>query len=258
MAPLVSNRTSVRLAIVNDIHSAPAERPNGFWNGPMRYDRSLPRLDTALEWLTGSGPDILIVLGDLTEDGDDECLLPVLERLESVAPLPTIMLGGNHDGALLERLAAPPPQEDRGVTLMAPTLRHEGGMDFSAELTELPEEGLVVVATHFPFVSREAAFAERDLKYAGDLVNGAEIAHRLLGREAPTVVLTAHLHAGDVFTEGGLLQIVLPPLVEGDGATSLIDVVAEPAPEVTFAIRTLDGPGLAEGHATFAGGRWRT
>jgi hypothetical protein len=254
----VSNRTSVRLAIVNDIHSAPPDRPNGFWNGPMRYDRALPRLDAALEWLTGSDPDVLLVLGDLTEDGDDESLLPVLERVENVAPLPTIVLGGNHDGALLDRLKVPPAQESAGVTLMAPELRAEGEMRFSAHLDELPDEGLVVVVTHFPFVSREAAFAERELKYAGDLVNGGEIAHRLLAREAPTVVITAHLHAGDVFTEGGLLQIVLPPLVEGEGAASLVDVAAQPAPEVTFAIRTLDGPGLAEGHATFAGGRWRT
>ena len=254
----MSNPTSVRLAIVNDIHSTAPGRPDGFWNGPVRYDRALPRLGVALEWLTGSDPDVLLVLGDLTEEGEDEHLLPVLERLESVAPLPTILLGGNHDGALLDRLAVPPPQEADGVTLMAPTLRHDGGMRFSAELPDLPDDGLVVVATHFPVVSREAAFAERDLRYAGDLVNGGEIAHRLLGREAPTVVLCGHLHAGDVFTEGGLLQIVLPPLVEGDGATSLVDVAAQPAPEVAFAVRTLDGPGLAEGHATFAAGRWRT
>lgn len=254
----MSNRTSVRLAIVNDIHSAAPDRPNGFWNGPMRYDRVLPRLDAALEWLAAADPDVLLVLGDLTEEGDDEYLLPVLERVERAAPLPTIVLGGNHDGALLDRLTVPPPQEAAGVTLMVPTLRHEGDRRFSAELEPLPYQGTVVVATHFPFVSREAAFAERDLKYAGDLVNGGEIAHRLLGREAPTIVISAHLHAGDVFTEGGLLQIVLPPLVEGDGATSLVDVAAEPAPEVTFAIRTLDGAGLAEGHATFAGGRWRT
>lgn len=248
----------MRLAIVNDIHSAPADRPNGFWNGPVRYDRSLPRLDAALEWLTASEPDILVVLGDLTDGGDEESLLPVLERIEQVVPLPTLLVGGNHDGALLERLTAPPPQEHAGVTLVAPTLRHEGDMEFTAELDALPEDGLVVVTTHFPLVSRAGAFEERGLKYAGDLRNGGELAHRILARSAPTVVLCAHLHAGDVFTEGPLIQIVLPPLVEGDGATSLVDVVAQPAPEVTFAIRSLDGAGLAEGHATFAGGRWRT
>ena len=255
----MSNRTSVRLAIVNDIHSAPPDRPNGFWNGPVRYDRSLPRLDAALEWLIDSSPDVLVVLGDLTEEGDDDSLLPVLERIEAVAPLPTIVLGGNHDGALLDRLTVPPAQDQSGVTLLAPTLRQNGrSAEFTAELPELPDDGLVVLTSHFPLVSRAEAFAERQLRYAGDLTNGGELAHRLLAREAPTVVLSAHLHAGDVFTEGGLLQIVLPPLVEGDGATSLVDVVAEPAPEVTFAIRTLDGSGLAEGHATFAGGRWRT
>ena len=248
----------MRLAIVNDIHSAPPGRPNGFWNGPVRFDRALPRLDAALEWLTGSEPDLLVVLGDLTEDGDDSSLLPVLERVEGVLPLPALVLGGNHDGALLEKMPAPPAQEHAGITLVVATLRHQGGMEFSAELPDLPEQGLVVLLTHFPIVSRAESFAERDLRYAGDLVNGGELAHRLLAREAPTVVVCGHLHAGDVFTEGGLLQIVLPPLVEGDGATTLLDVAAEPAPEVTFAIHTLEASGLAEGHATFVGGRWRT
>ena len=248
----------MRLAIVNDIHCAPPGRPNGHWNGPIRFDRALPRLEEALDWLAGSAPDALVLLGDLTEDGDDDSLLPVLERVERHESLPVMVLGGNHDGPLLDKMPVPPAQEHAGVTLAAATLRDEGAGSFSAELPELPEEGLVALITHFPIVSRAESFAERDLRYAGDLVNGGELAHRLLARAAPTLVICAHLHAGDVFTEGGLLQLVLPPLVEGDGAASLVDVAAQPAPEVTFAIRTLDGSGLAEGHATFAGGRWRT
>jgi predicted phosphodiesterase len=247
----------VRLAVITDIHSVPDGRPDGFWNAPVRFSRALTRLDEALVWLAAERPDVLLVLGDLTHDSDDASLQTVLARIDGVDVPRTIVLGGNHEETLLERLAAPEPFASGGASVSTLRLRHLEGWSFSADLEDLPPDGVAVVATHFPLVSRQEVFERRGLRYAGDLVNGDDLTSRLKERRAPTVVLAGHLHAPDAFTEGSLLQLVLPALVEGDGAASLVDVEAGEKPTVTVETRALDGDAATAERWTLSGGAWR-
>lgn len=255
----------MRLGIATDLHLTPEPR-TGEWNFPVRYDRALDRLALALGWFGEREVDAVLILGDLTEEGDRASLDRVLAALGERTPADAYVLGGNHDGPLLDALReavrAPVAVLDElragGVLLVGRHCVGLGEFRFCLPLGELPGgDGLLVLATHFPVVSREAAVRARELRYAGDLVDAAEAARTLRDRPGPTVVLCGHLHVDDAYADGTLLQVVTPPVVEGPGVAAIVEIGGGDRPTVRQELRVLDGDGPgADRTWAFDGARW--
>lgn len=254
----------MRLGIATDLHLTPVPR-TGAWNDVVHYDRALQRLAIALRWFGEREVDAVLVLGDLTEEGDTASLVRVLDALRDATPAPAYVLGGNHDGPLLDQLAGavrePVAVLDElradGVRLLGRHVVQQGEYEFSLPLGELPGgDELLVLATHFPIVSRHEAVRARELKYAGDLVDAAAAAATLHDRPGPTVVLCGHLHVDDAYTGGSLLQVVTPPVVEGPGTAAVVDIEAGARPTVRRELRGLDGDAATVATWTYDGRGW--
>ena len=131
-----------------------------------------------------------------------------------------------------------------------------GTADFRFTATpEAPEtDDLLVIATHFPLISRQRAVQARGLRYAGDLEDVEQHTQALARRTAPTVVLSGHLHVDDVHAEHRTLQLVNPPVVEGEGGASLVTI--EPVGVVHREVRALDASVRREHTYRYADGRW--
>jgi predicted phosphodiesterase len=256
--------TAARIGVVSDVHVTPDVDRTGRWNELIHYDRALPRLTMALEWFEEEDVDAILVLGDLTEDGDRDSLAQALDAVQDKVDRPTYVFAGNHDGALLGELSqqvdARPPLAlvpdglVRGVPFGTAHVDWHGGFRFTAQLEAPETDDLLVVATHFPLISRVRAIEARGLRYAGDLEDVETHTKTLGARTSPTVVLSAHLHVDDAHAEGRTLQLVNPPVVEGDGGASLVTV--EPLGVVHREVRALDGRARREHTYRYADGRW--
>ena len=261
-APL--SPTAARIGVVSDIHVTPDIDRTGRWNELIHYDRALPRLAKTLQWFEDEDVDAIFVLGDLTEDGDEPSLEQALDQVQHGADAPTYVFAGNHDGALLDDfsqqvdsrppLALVPDGLVRGVPFGTAHVDWHGDNRFTATLDAPDTDDLLVIATHFPLISRQRAVQARGLRYAGDLEDVEQHTKTLAGRQAPTVVLSGHLHVDDVHAEHRTLQLVNPPVVEGDGGASLITI--EPIGVVRREVRTLDGDRRREHTYRYADGRW--
>jgi len=266
-APVAS--AAVRLGLATDLHLTPEPR-TGHWNFDVRYDRALDRLAAALAWFGEREVDAVLILGDLTEEGDLASLHRALDALRAGTPADAYVLGGNHDGPLLDALrdAVAPPVAvldeltgADGVLLLGRHCVEVGDFRFCLPLGELPGgDAPLVLATHFPVVSREAVVRAQELNYAGDLVDAAEAAQTLHDRPGPTVVLCGHLHVDDAYTDGTLLQVVTPPVVEGPGTAAIVEITTDSdggaAVHVRRELRELDGDGTSIREWTFDGARW--
>nr|WP_318381414.1 metallophosphoesterase [uncultured Enterobacter sp.] len=71
------------IAQISDIHAAPD-------------NDNLARFDRALAWLDTLAPDVLVISGDLIDDGQSDCYPPIAARL-ATKPWPVYVLPGNAD-----------------------------------------------------------------------------------------------------------------------------------------------------------------
>jgi predicted phosphodiesterase len=256
--------TAARVGVVSDVHVTPDLDRTGRWNELIHYGEALPRLQQVLEWFDDEDVDAVFVLGDLTEDGDEHSFTQALDAIKDKVDAPAYVFAGNHDGALLETfstqidarppLAFVPDGIVRGVPFGTAHLQWHGGFRFTADVTAPDTDDLLVLATHFPLISRQRAVQARGLRYAGDLEDVEQHTKALGRRQSPTVVLTGHLHVDDVHAEGRTLQLVHPPVVEGDGGASIVTV--EPVGVVHRETRTLDGDRRRTHTYRYADGRW--
>ena len=256
--------TAARIGVVSDIHVTPDLDRTGRWNELIHYDRALPRLAKALQWFKAEEVDAVFVLGDLTEDGDEASLHQALDQVKECVDAPTYVFAGNHDGAALEQfsqqvdsrppLALVPDGLVRGVPFGTAHVSWHGGLRFTAQVEAPETDDLLVLATHFPLISRERAIQARGLRYAGDLEDVEQHTKALAKRTSPTVVLSAHLHVDDVHAEQRVLQLVNPPVVEGEGGASLVTI--EPMGIVHREVRGLDDQTRREHTYRYVDGRW--
>jgi hypothetical protein len=256
--------TAARIGVISDVHVTPDIDRIGRWNELIHYDRALPRLARALQWFGDEDVDAVFLLGDLTEDGDEASLHQALDQVRECLDAPAYVLAGNHDGAVLDQLTqhvdSRPPLAlvndgiVRGVPFGTAHVTWHGGLRFTADVHAPDTDDLLVIATHFPLISRERAIQARGLRYAGDLEDVERHTRALTKRTSPTVVLSAHLHVDDVHAEQRTLQLVNPPVVEGEGGASLVTV--EPMGTVRREVRALDVEKRSEHTYRYADGRW--
>jgi Calcineurin-like phosphoesterase len=231
----------VKLGVVSDVHWPRDPSKPAAWHNVYEFAGLSGRLGAAVECFDAAPADAVLVLGDLAHDGDAGSLHEVLSALRA-AEAPLWALPGNHDceerddqlvrvaaGAvgLLDRTSwAHGAVHITGVAIASDPER--GGMRADCAL-QLAPRGLVVVASHFPMISRAAALAERKLAYAGDLLDRSRIHRELVASVAPVVLLSGHLHARDSATDAGVLQLSAAALVEAPYEVAVVEILESEA-----------------------------
>ncbi|MGA8047417.1 MAG: metallophosphoesterase [Dermatophilaceae bacterium] len=164
------------------------------------------RLEQVLERVRAYGPfDLVVVTGDVCDDGSDVAAKEVRDLLEGLAPV-ILAVPGNHDLSAPVRDAFGEPRAEVGPwTLIGVETQVEGEIAGVADgvvpaLAELGERPGVLLM-HHPIVSRSSHewFV---------LAGGAEAERAVASHPAPLVVLSGHTHepfegrAGDAYLIG--------------------------------------------------------
>ncbi|NGM22815.1 metallophosphoesterase [Roseomonas stagni] len=185
-------------------------------------------------------PDLLAVSGDLTQQARHREFIAAMTFLRTI-PVPMLAVPGNHDMTpydVIERFTDPygrwrrhvgPETEpvfiDEEIAVVGLNTARRGGLYLNwargrvsrsrlaraeAKLTALPEGRFRIVVAHHPFVAPALAPAAR-------LVGNAAPALEAFARHGVGLVLTGHLHLGDIRPVGerGML------LVQAATATSV-------------------------------------
>lgn len=243
----------VRFGVVTDLHEVQDPTRRAAWHNAYDFAGVEKRRREALELFAQAGVDRVLLLGDLAHDGD----LPSLSRMlrPDGVSAPVLAVGGNHDGARpTDQLAGAGP---RSLTLPGWRAVRHGPVRVAgvrivrraqrrwaaARPPALATWGAdpVLLASHFPLLSRATALAQRQLPYAGDLVDQAAVAEPLLARTAPTVVACGHLHVRDSASRGPLLQLGFGAMVEPPFEATLLELAVDGGEvEVNRAAHELD------------------
>jgi predicted phosphodiesterase len=229
----------VRLGLLSDLHyelEPPAAR-----SAINRYEQEeVPgRLAAARELFAEARVDAIVLLGDVTELGDQGALDAAFEPLRG-ASAPIGVVPGNHDrrahGPVFERAA-----KRAGITMLNRQTLRVGrltiaGIDVEPVEPGLPlyeagsvphlegDDSLVVLASHFPVLSQAQLLAAAGLPYYGDLLDRPDVATALVGSTTPIVIVNGHLHARCTATHRSLLQLTVGALVEPPFDCTVIEV----------------------------------
>jgi predicted phosphodiesterase len=231
----------VRLGVLTDLHAVRDVTRRAAWHNAYDFAGVEERCRRAIELFQRERVERVLVLGDIAHDGDLASMRRVLAPVTSGPPV--LAVGGNHDSAQptgqLARAAGaslrlPGWRATRtGSTKVAGLriVRRARRRWAAARPPALATWGaeLVVLASHFPVLSRREALAERGLPYAGDLVDRARVTNALVERAAPTVVACGHLHVRDSSAHRSLLQLGVGAVVEPPFEATVLEVTANGA-----------------------------
>lgn len=230
----------MRIGILTDLHFRPPGSPADGWHNPHQFESARQRLTSTLTHLETQGIDQLAVLGDLTHDADDPTFADVLDLL-ATSSVPIWIVPGNHDlGSDASHLASAIASRPDSLQLLGGALlpltsiwqvtgfglsRAAGGYQIDPPPT-VPSWGVrpTLVLSHFPLLSLREDAIQAELKYAGDPVNGPEVASDLIGREAPTLVISGHLHIRQASSRGPVLQASCGAQIESLFEVTVLDL----------------------------------
>lgn len=209
-------RERLRLAVLTDVHSGAPPAPQGRWHSDFHPEGIDQRVQEEARRLVGAGCDAFCLLGDLVHDGSRREHRRIVGLVRSVAPCPVLVVPGNHDPLLRADTGLP---GIGAVDLQRLNWKLHGVLSNHHELVTL---------SHFPLKTREAAFARRGLRYAGDLFNADELFAALAQSGQPRVVLHGHLHAKDAIAHDSVLQLGHAALIEQHHAGRIVDLSGGP------------------------------
>ena len=225
----------MRLGFVTDVHWTTGQPGYLGWHNKWDFEGLPERLAATAEHLAET--ELVVLSGDISSGGDLESIAHVLRELSGV---PVVAVTGNHDvdegegvlaAAVSDRssLAQPAgvvhgPLRVAGVQVMADG---DGYATVVGPETAAWGDGLAVLVSHFPAISRAETFAAEGFEYPGDLRDREALLEPLAARPAPTVVLCGHIHARDSHAEGPVLQLVGGALIEAPYECAIVDVDPE-------------------------------
>lgn len=229
----------MRIGVIADVHWPRDPSTTAAWHNPYDFDALAERIDRARRRFTDDGVDAIVVLGDLTHEGDRESARAACRGLVGGAPV--VVVAGNHDclqrDDQLERSlpAGAAMLDGDGLELGGQRLagvaiaRDSGAGTFGWTGSDLPAEeaSISVIASHFPVLSRAERLAEHGLAYPGDLTNRRALRERLR-RRSPVLVLSGHIHARESCADGTLLQLSAAALIEAPHEVAIVDVRVHP------------------------------
>jgi predicted phosphodiesterase len=258
--------SALRLGVLTDVHFAP-EGSTASWHNTYDFAGVSGRVREALQRFAEEGVDGVVFAGDLTHREDEGSVAAGLEHL-GLAPGHLWMARGNHDSTLDRGEHGGSADGDAIVehfrVAVVDIATDDDGATFRSACTLAGgawEDDVAVVASHYPLVSRAAEVSALGLPYPGDLVGRAQLLDALLAREAPSVVLSGHLHVRDSVAQGSVLQLLFAALVEYPYEHSLLEVGPDYVTRTAFALEDAEhrrNPVLAPAveHWQFAGGAW--
>ncbi|MTD54279.1 metallophosphoesterase family protein [Amycolatopsis pithecellobii] len=236
MTSPLPTRSRTRLGVLTDCHLAAPGTPDARFNNPVLLSQSRKLLTDALSWLTGQ-VDALVLLGDLAQSATPDDYDYLFAQM-AATKLPIYLVPGNHD--------FPPDSPHPAAALRSPSngalVPPPTGISFgtatltSGDLTAEPEgfrllvDGNLPASTplvwlsHFPVLSLESTVHDQNLRYAGDLLNRAEVERTLQERRGPVVALTGHLHVRGHAIANSVLQLNMGPLVESPHDASVVTI----------------------------------
>jgi predicted phosphodiesterase len=225
----------LRLGIVSDLHHT--SEPGGALAYHHAFDISgvLARLRAAIAWFDAEEVDALVVAGDLTHHGTDDALDAVLQTVASAWSGRALVVAGNHDilvdddavaraaaraGAERLTLATQDGTMIAGIRVVGVEIGASAWPEAISSWCGDP----VVLISHWPVLSRRSAFAEQELRYAGDPPFGFPGAEALACRPGPTIVINGHLHARDSHRQANVAQLSVAALVEPPYEATVLDL----------------------------------
>jgi Icc-related predicted phosphoesterase len=183
----------------------------------------------------------VVVTGDISHHGDVETLTKVIDLLDQ-SRTDTIVVPGNHDlltsaNALQQAVKLVQPRrvqigDPRWLSLESSVEGAGAGLRFEGEGFRMqgpigkPLAGtrLAIWLTHFPVRSRIKRFGQIGLAYAGDAHGIEAVWTRLHQLDAPTLILSGHLHASDSLYDDRTLELSVAASVEPPFEVAMIDI----------------------------------
>jgi predicted phosphodiesterase len=278
--------STARFAVLSDTHISPAGTPDGRWNNVTCRSVARDLLAAAVADIVSAGLSQVILLGDVSDDGEPAMIATALKTIIGAGPR-VFAVPGNHDvilspGALAEAAAGQPDvtilgdqheQMSPDVVAAGHGLRSQDG-GRTCEAIGVPDPAdagtrgrLLLWASHYPVLSQQDRFRAAGLRYPGDLRNLSHVADQVGRFDGPVLVLHGHLHASAVGQAGPVLQIGVPAAVEWPNAwTELTLDVAPDAITAATTLHRIPGPwpdpvavttlAQPEQHWTHTAGRW--
>ena len=205
------------------------------WQNAYEFAGVEQRCRRAVELFARKRVHLVLLLGDLAHDGDLASLSAALRSC--AAEVPVLVVSGNHDGPAgrLEqalgdaRVQLAPLDGDRVEGRLVAGLQAERQDPRlwravgAADVTSWRDEA-VLVASHFPVLSRAARIRAHGLRFAGDMANREEVADRLRARPGPSVVVCGHLHVRDSCSSGRVVQLACGALIEPPFEATLFEL----------------------------------
>lgn len=262
---------TIRFGVLTDVHVVQDVTRQESWHNPYDFAGVEERRDRALELFAREAVDRVLLLGDLAHDGDLTSLRRALRPGALAAT--RLAVGGNHDGERpTDRLSAAGPESLRlpgwravrhgpvrvaGLRVLRRARR--GWVSARPPVLATWDEAPVLLASHFPVLSRARPLVSRGLPYAGDLADRPAVAEALLARSAPTVVACGHLHVRDSVTSGSLLQLGFGAMIEPPFEATLLELAVDGrSVEITRVAHELgEGPEERDPRLVPAHERWR-
>jgi predicted phosphodiesterase len=226
----------VRIGVLSDLHCE-LEPSGSRWINVFEPEHLDRRTDAALEWFAEAKVDLILLLGDVVQFANASDLTHVFGRLAAASLAPLATVSGNHDLRLGEEFAE--SAREHGVRLLHEEPFELAGLAVTGvgvDRGPAPpqyvgrngswggEDGLVVVASHFPVLSEALRVAGAGLPYAGDLVNRADVESRLRSDPRPKLVLSGHIHARCSTHAGTLLQLTVGALIEPPFDATIVEI----------------------------------
>ncbi|ELR98506.1 metallophosphoesterase [Gloeocapsa sp. PCC 73106] len=258
-----------RLAIISDPHVG---LPHTIENNPNRFhliEVSIPALETAFNHLEQLNIDLLLMPGDLTQDGEKDNHRWLQERLASL-PYPVYVVPGNHDVRYLSEFEGYIALRDFSVYYQDFGYADSSKLYYSREvlpglqliglnsnrfdadgqqLGSLDEEQLlwldttlaeienklVLVMIHHNVIEHLPGQSQHQLgkRY---MLDNAETLKQILRKYGVKLVITGHLHVQDVATEGELTEITTGSTVSYPHPYRVLDLQCDQNQQVKLSI----------------------
>jgi predicted phosphodiesterase len=243
MSETTMRDTTMRIGVITDVHVAPAGTAPISWHSELLLESAGERYSAALELLDRERPDVVVVLGDLTHLGDAPSMTEFVQR-SAASRAPVRAVEGNHDvvpqtGVLRAALSDLAPGADVamadaagerlvGMSVHGIDVAHVGPGELYGAVGELPRvAGPSIVLSHFPVLSLQAECTRAGLRYAGDLVNRADVEHAVTQSNVPTIVLAGHIHVRHAIWQGSVLQLSFGALVEAPFDVTMVELESD-------------------------------
>lgn len=238
-----SPRTLLRIGVIADPHIDLAPPRTVRFHNEYSLEESSELFRGAIERLVNDKVDLIAVLGDVTDRGDEQAFREAIDACRDVE-LPVYLLPGNHDvgdgGGLMRQIigAASLPLIDQGpfqsqklaggLTLAAMDLEASTDIWIGQSRNGLPVphhgDDLFLMFAHYPLCPTREFITAAGFRHPGDLADFTYCVREADGWEVPSIVLSGHLHFRGEWTNGSRLQLNFAALIEPPHDVSVVTV----------------------------------